>query len=122
MNELASSPTAALTASGTASGRLVALVLMKGEQADATIDVLEADHPDVRVIDHDTYYKLESDDQIVIDMNRVGQELGRPVSLSQWLVTMVSFIGRAAPGADYFKVTSEMTDLEADFGRGGAGS
>lgn len=107
--------------SAPATGRLVGLVLMKGEQSDATIDVLEADHPDVRVIDHGTYYKLESDDEIYIDMNRVGQELGRPLALSQWLVTMISFIGRAAPGADYFKVTSEMTDLDTDFGAPVAG-
>lgn len=93
-------------------GRLVGLVLMKGEHADATIDVLEADYPEVRVIDHGTYYKLESDDEIFIDMDRVGQELGRPLTLSQWLVTMVSFVGRAAPGADFFKVTAEMTELE----------
>jgi len=96
----------------TAGGRLVALVLMKGEQADATIDVLEADHAGVRVHDNGTYYKLECDDEIYVDMGRVGQELGRPLVLGQWLVTMVSFIGRAAPGADYFRVTSQMTDLD----------
>jgi hypothetical protein len=95
----------------TAQGRLVALVLMKGEHADATIDVLAADQAGVRVQDHGTYYKLECDDEIYIDMGRVGQELGRPIALSQWLVTMVSFIGRAAPGADYFRVTAQMVDL-----------
>ena len=97
----------------TAEGRLVAIVLMKGDHADATIDVLEADQAGVRVHDHGTYYKLECDDEIFVDMGRVGQELGRPIALSQWLVTMVSFIGRAAPGADYFRVTAQMVDLES---------
>lgn len=93
-------------------GRLVAIVLMKGEHANATIDVLEAEQAGVRVRDHGTYYKLECDDEIYVDMGRVGQELGRPLALSEWLVTLVSFIGRAAPGADYFRVTSQMTDLD----------
>lgn len=96
----------------TPSGRLVALVLMKGEHAEATIDVLAADQAGVRVHDNGTYYKLECDDEIHVDMGRVGQELGRPLTLSQWLVTLVSFIGRAAPGADYFRVTAQMTELD----------
>jgi hypothetical protein len=98
----------------TAAGALVAIVLMKGDYADATIDVLQDDQAGVRVHDHGTYYKIECDDEIHVDMGRVGQELGRPLALSKWLVTMVSFIGRAEPGADYFRVTSQMTDLDAN--------
>jgi hypothetical protein len=46
-------------------------------------------------------------------MDKVGQELGRPIELSQWLVVMSTFVGRAAPGSDFFRVTSKMVDLEA---------
>lgn len=94
-----------------ADGHKVALVLMKSEEADATIDVLEADCPAVRIVDHGTYWLLEADDEIRVDMHRVGEELGRELTLSQWLVVMSSFVGRAAPGADYFRVTSDMLDL-----------
>jgi hypothetical protein len=99
----------------TAGGRHVAIVLMKGEHATATIDVLEADQAGIQVQDNGTYYKLECDDEIYVDMGRVGQELGRPLALSEWLVTLVSFVGRAAPGADYFRVTSQMTDLDDNY-------
>jgi hypothetical protein len=92
-------------------GRKVAVVLMKSEEADATIDVLQADRPAVRIADHGTYWLLEADDEIRVDMNRVGEELGRELTLSQWLVVMSSFVGRAAPGADYFRVTSDMLEL-----------
>lgn len=94
-------------------GRKVALVLMKSEEADATIDVLEADCPAVRIADHGTYWMLEAEDEIRVEMQRVSDELGRNLTLSQWLVVMSSFVGRAAPGADYFRVTSDMLDLDA---------
>lgn len=93
-------------------GQKVALVLQKSEEADATIDVLEADFPNVHIDDQGTYWLVRADNEIRVDMERVSQELGRPLSLSMWLVIMTSFVGRAAPGADYFMVTSEMLDLE----------
>lgn len=95
------------------SGRKVALALMKSPTSIATIDVLEHDDPlGVTVVDHGTYWLVEANDEIRIDMERVSEELGEPVSLGQWLVTMSSFVGRAAPGADYFRVTSRMVGLD----------
>ena len=94
-------------------GKKVALILMKSEEADATIDALESEGRDVDVIDHGTYWQIEADDEIVVSMDKVGQELGRPIELSQWLVIMSSFVGRAAPGPDFFRVTSKMVELEA---------
>jgi hypothetical protein len=93
-------------------GRMVALVLQKGEEADATIDALEADIPDVEIIDQGTYWLVRASDEIRVDMERVSEELGRSIPLSMWLVIMTSFVGRAAPGDDYFLVTSKMLDLE----------
>ncbi len=94
-----------------AGNQQVALVLMKSEEADATIDVLAADSPQLEVIDHGTYWLVRGDDEITVPMSRVSEELGRPIALSQWLVVMSSFVGRAAPGADYFCVTTKMLDL-----------
>ena len=36
------------------------------------------------------------------------------MQLSQWLVIMATFVGRAHAGGDYFLVTSEMSYLEGD--------
>lgn len=103
-----------MTGSVAPSGKRVALVLMKSEEADATLDVLEASASPVTITDHGTYWKVEADDEIRVDMENVSQELGRPISLSQWLVVMSSFVGRAMPGADYFRVSSHMAELEPD--------
>lgn len=89
----------------------VALVLMKSEEADATIDVLAADHPDVRIVDQGTYWYLEHPSEIFVDMTRVADEMGRDLTLSQWLVVMTTFVGRAAPDETSFRVTSEMLEL-----------
>ena len=93
-------------------GKKVALILMKSEEADATIAVLERDCPGVEVTDHGTYWHIAADGEILVSMEKVGQELGRPIELGQWLVVMSSFVGRAAPGPDYFRVTSKMLELE----------
>jgi hypothetical protein len=94
-------------------GRKVALILMKSDEADATIDMLEREQPGVEVTDKGTYWHIADDDEIVVPMEKVSQELGRPIELSQWLVIMSSFVGRAAPGPDFFRVTSKMVELEA---------
>lgn len=89
----------------------VALVLMKSEEADATIDVLEVDHPDVKIVDNGPYWYMEHPTEIYVDMARVSEEMGKELTLSQWLVVMTSFVGRAAPDEGYFRVTSEMLEL-----------
>ena len=97
-------------------GRKVALVLMKSDEADATIDALEREHSDVEVADNGTYWHISAPNEIVVSMDKVSQELGRPIGLSQWLVVMSSFVGRAAPGPDYFRVTSKMVELGGEIG------
>ena len=68
---------------------------------------------DIQIEDQGTYWLIRAQDEIRVDMERVSQELGRPLSLSMWLVIMTSFVGRAQPGEDYFLVTSKMVDLES---------
>lgn len=90
----------------------VVLVLMKSPEADATLDVLRSDHPEVEIEDRGTYWQLRHDAEIAIDLNRVGEELGEPISLSEWLVIMSSFVGRVETEPDAFRVTTEMLQLE----------
>jgi MmoB/DmpM family len=94
--------------------RKVALGLMKSEEADVTIEVLEAKYPDVEVHDFGTYWKIEGEGELRVEMDEIAEALGRPMALSQWLVIMATFVGRAHAGGDYFLVTSEMSYLEGD--------
>ena len=83
------------------------LVLMKGADADATIDALATTGQDVEVSDEGPYWRLRSMSDIHVDMNAVGEELGSPVTLSKWLVSMTSFVGYADTGEDWFAVRAE---------------
>jgi hypothetical protein len=98
--------------SETAAKRDVVVVLMKSEEADATISVLEADGANVRITDKGTYWHISATDELVIDMKRVGEELGRPIGLNQWLVVMSTFVGRVETEPDLFRLTSHMLQLE----------
>jgi hypothetical protein len=90
----------------------VVLVLMKSPEADATLDVLRADHPEVTIEDAGTYWQLQHPVEILVDLARVGEELGEEISLSEWLVVMSTFVGRVETEPDSFRVTSEMLQLE----------
>jgi MmoB/DmpM family len=107
--------------------RTVALCLMKGEEAEATIEAVQAATPDLAVHDHGTYWKIESEGEIRVVMEDVAECLGRPLQLGRWLVILATYVGRAHSGGDHFVVTSEMSYLEGaeaggveGAGRGGA--
>ncbi len=90
----------------------VVVVLMKGDEADATLDVVRADSPGVTITDQGTYWHLSAQDEIAIDMDRVGEELGEPISLSEWLVIMSTFVGRVITEPTSFRVTSDVTGID----------
>ncbi len=72
------------------------------------------DQPEVEIHDQTTYWQLIHDKEIVVDLGRVGEELGEEISLSQWLVIMSSFVGRVETEPDRFRVTTEMLQLGDD--------
>ena len=89
----------------------VVLVLMKSPEADATLSVVRADAPDVAIEDHATYWTLTHPREIVIDIDKVSEDLGEPIALSDWLVVMSSFVGRAETEPRRFRVTTDMLGL-----------
>lgn len=92
----------------------VVLVLMKSPEADATLDVLREDHPDIVIEDRQTYWHLEHEKEIRIDLERVGDELGESIELNEWLVIMSTFVGRVETEPGSFRVTTEMLQLTDD--------
>ena len=90
----------------------VVLVLGKGDEADATLEVLRSDHPEMEIEDRGPYWHIRTRGEILIDLDRVSEELGERIELSEWLVVMSTFVGRVDTGPSTFRVTSEMADLE----------
>jgi len=91
----------------------VSLILMQGSpEAQATLDVLEADDPSLVITDHDTFWKITSPTgRIVVDLRRVSEELGVEISLPQWLVIMSSYIGRVKTDPYSFTLTHDVTEI-----------
>ena len=96
------------------SGRTdVSLVLMQGSpEAQATLDVLAREDPNLVVADHDTYWKITSPSgRIEVDLNVVAEELGTQLTMSQWLVIMSTYVGRVMTEPDKFILTSDVTQI-----------
>lgn len=75
-------------------GRTVGICLMKCDEADATIDHLRDQSPDVRVEDHVTYFRVMTEEPIRIDLREVSAYLGRDIPMSSFLVTLSAYFGQ----------------------------
>jgi hypothetical protein len=85
---------------------------MKTPEAEATLDVVREDHPELAITDYETYYSVQGEGEICIDLDRVSEAFGDSLSMGQWLVTMSSYIGRINLDDRHFRVTSDVLQLE----------
>ena len=90
----------------------IGLVLMKSEEAKATVDYVAARCPQIHVKDHATFYLLETEGMIRIPLAEVEEYLGKPLTMARFLVCMSSYYGRAQVEDDAFIVTADMSQLE----------
>lgn len=72
----------------------VGICLMKSDEADATINHLLDQSPDIRVEDHVTYFRVMTEAGIRIDLREVGAYLGRDLPMSSFLVTLSAYFGQ----------------------------
>ena len=93
-------------------GRSVVVVLMKGDEADATISAIRRDQPGAKIEEHGTFWQIGAQDELVIDLTRVGEELGREINLGQWLTIMTTYVGRISVEEGVFRITSQMLELD----------
>ena len=99
------------------SGRTdVSLVLMQGSpEAQATLDVLEREDPNLVIADHGTFWKITSPaGRIEVDLNLVAEELGSELSMPQWLVILSTYVGRVITAPDKFTLTSDITQIHRE--------
>jgi MmoB/DmpM family len=90
----------------------VGMVLMGSEEADVAVELLRAERPDLRISKTNCYYLIEGEGKIEIDVNEVGERLGRELDVPSFLVIMSSYYGRAQVDEHKFGVYSEMLQLE----------
>lgn len=92
--------------------RTIGLVLMKSEEAQATVHYVTEECPEIRIQDRGTFYLFEAEESIRIPLAEVEEYLGKPLTMSRFLVCMTSYYGRAQVEDDAFIITSDMSQLE----------
>jgi hypothetical protein len=92
--------------------RTIGLVLMKSEEAQATVHYVTEECPQIRIQDRGTFYLFEAEESIRIPLAEVEEYLGKPLTMSRFLVCMTSYYGRAQVEDDAFIITSDMSQLE----------
>ena len=68
--------------------------LIAGEEADAIISAVLEDNPSARVEDHGPYLTLAAERELVFEMERIAEELGRPYDVPTFLVVLSSYNGQ----------------------------
>ncbi|ART74428.1 monooxygenase (plasmid) [Mycobacterium dioxanotrophicus] len=92
--------------------RTIGLVLMKSEEAQATVHYVNEECPQIRVQDRGTFFLLETEATIRIPLAEVEEYLGKPLTMARFLVSMSSYYGRAHVEDDAFVVSADMSQLE----------
>ncbi len=90
----------------------VGMVLMGSEEAAVAVEMLQEERPDLRITKTNCYYMIEGEGKIEIDVNEVGERLGRALDVPSFLVIMSSYYGRAQVDEHKFGVYAEMLQLE----------
>src|SRR5262245_5003066 len=90
----------------------VGMVLMGSEEADVAVEMLREERPDLRITKTNCYWMIEGEGKIEVDVNAVGERLGRNLDVPSFLVVMSSYYGRAQVNEHTFGVYSEMLQLE----------
>jgi hypothetical protein len=96
------------------SSRRVAVILTVSAEADATLEALRLDDAPVTISDHSTYYVIEGQDRLSIDLDRVALELGEPLSMGRWLGALSGYVGRVCPDERHFIVTADALPVEPE--------
>lgn len=68
--------------------------LIAGEEADAIVAAVCVQNPDATVEDHGSYITVAREKELVFDINRISEELGRPYDVPTFLVVLASYTGQ----------------------------
>jgi hypothetical protein len=88
--------------------RTVGICLMGSTEADAAVELMREEFPDARISFRDCYYKIERDDLLEFDMNRLSDRLGHELTTEMFLVTMSTYYGRMVRSNDKIQIFADI--------------
>ncbi len=86
----------------------VGVKLMGGEEAEAVAEVVAETHPQAKIEHYPAYISIEVPDRLDIELERVGERLGRPYDAPTFLVILSSYHGRVNVEDERITLTSEV--------------
>jgi propane monooxygenase coupling protein len=86
----------------------VGISLMGSEEARAALELVRLEMPDAKVTDNDCFYKIERDGLLELDMQKLGEILGRPITVSEFLVSMSTYYGRIVINDGLLQIHSDI--------------
>jgi propane monooxygenase coupling protein len=81
-----------------AKNRRVGISLMSSSDTEAAIEHISETQPDATIDFRDCFYKIERDDQLSFDMEKLSELAGRDIDTGIFLVNMSSYYGRIVVG------------------------
>jgi len=103
-----------MSESGAASPRMtevrdmIGISLMGSEETHAALELVRSSMPDATITDHDCFYKIERERLIELDMAKLGEILGRPITVAEFLVNMSTYYGRIVINDGTLQIHSEI--------------
>lgn len=88
--------------------RTVGICLMGSSEADAAVELIRAEHPDARIGFRGCYYKIERDDLLEFDMEKLSDLLGRELTTEMFLVSMSTYYGRMVRSNDKIQIFADI--------------
>jgi alkene monooxygenase coupling protein len=86
----------------------VGISLMGSEETTAALELVRAEMPDARISDRGCFYKIEREMLFELDMAKLGEILGRPITVHQFLVNMSSYYGRIVINDGLLQIHSDI--------------
>lgn len=90
----------------------VGMVLMGSEEAEAAVQMLREQRPDLTITYDECFYSIDGRGKIEIDLAELSDRMGREITVPDFLVVFSSFYGRVNMDEKRFGVYAEMLGLE----------
>ncbi|MGH8007656.1 MAG: MmoB/DmpM family protein, partial [Candidatus Binatia bacterium] len=90
----------------------VGMVLMGSEEAEAAVQMLREQRPDLTITYTDCFYSIDGRGKIEIDLAELSDRMGREITVQDFLVVFSTFYGRINMDEKCFGVYADMLGLE----------
>ena len=87
-------------------------MMSKSDESRATLATLAGLQHPPHVTDKAAYWQVEHPDEIIIDADRVGDHLGREITVDEILASFATYVGRVDVDGERIRVTQEFLQVE----------